>query len=93
MRIQPRAGRNEIVGWRADGALVYHGRIDDQVKLRGVRIEPGEIEAALAGQSGIAQAAVVLRTDQGEARLIAYVAPTAGILADGIDLDELRARL
>ncbi|MBD8455200.1 non-ribosomal peptide synthetase, partial [Serratia rubidaea] len=59
--------------WRADGALEYLGRNDGQVKLRGFRIEPGEIEAQLAQVDGIREAVVVLREDSpGERRLAAY---------------------
>ncbi|WP_326821530.1 amino acid adenylation domain-containing protein [Streptosporangium sp. NBC_01756] len=55
--------------WRPDGELDYLGRLDTQVKIRGMRVEPGEIEAALLGQPEVRAAAVVARGD----RLIGYV--------------------
>lgn len=63
-----------------EGIIEYLGRCDDQIKLRGVRIEIGEIEAALATHDTVRAAAVMLRDDtrNGEPRLVAYVVPHAG---------------
>ncbi len=57
----------------ADGAVEFLGRIDHQVKLRGLRIELGEIEAALDELPGVKAAVVMARADGGETRLVAYV--------------------
>jgi len=58
----------------ADGALVHLGRRDHQVKVRGVRVEPAEVEAVLMGHPSVRQAAVIGDEEDGEARLIACVA-------------------
>jgi thioesterase domain-containing protein len=61
----------DMVRWRRDGQLEYLGRSDDQIKLRGVRIEPAEIETVLTTHPGVASARVVVRND----RLVAYYLP------------------
>ncbi|ADJ47972.1 non-ribosomal peptide synthetase [Amycolatopsis mediterranei S699] len=60
--------------WTTGGALEFLGRLDQQVKIRGVRIEPAEVEAALAGYPGVTAAAVDARPGpDGEPRLVAYL--------------------
>jgi amino acid adenylation domain-containing protein len=74
--------------WREDGTLDFLGRSDREFKLRGFRIAPAEIEAALAQQAGVTQALAMLRPDSaGERRLVAYVVGT------GTDAATLRGEL
>ncbi|HUD37175.1 MAG TPA: amino acid adenylation domain-containing protein [Streptosporangiaceae bacterium] len=64
--------------WLGDGSLDYLGRLDRQVKIRGQRIEPAEVESALAGDPRVAAAAVDVRQGpDGEPRLVAYVVPAS----------------
>lgn len=62
--------------WTADGVIEYLGRLDQQVKLRGFRVEPQEIEARLLAQDGVAQAAVLVRDTVAGAQLIGYYTAT-----------------
>lgn len=79
--------------WRSDGTIECLGRIDHQVKVRGYRIEPGEIESRLVEHPQITQAVVTVHDDgRGEKRLVGYVVSSAPV-ASGDLRDFLRNRL
>ncbi|MEO7327231.1 MAG: amino acid adenylation domain-containing protein, partial [Minicystis sp.] len=81
----------DLVRYRRTGEIEYLGRIDQQVKIRGHRIEPGEIEAVLSQHAGVAEALVEPRDyGAGDKRLVAYVIPAA---MPGPSGEELRAFL
>jgi amino acid adenylation domain-containing protein len=70
----------DVVRWLADGTLEFLGRRDTQVKLRGFRVELGEVESALAQHPHVRDVAVVVRPDPaGEKRLVAYVVPDGSL--------------
>nr|BFE59784.1 hypothetical protein GCM10020063_043100 [Dactylosporangium thailandense] len=78
----------DLVRWNAAGQLEFLGRVDRQVKLRGLRVELGEIEHVLAGHPGVRQTAVVVKEPgTPQARLIGYLVPEPG----GVDLEAVRA--
>jgi natural product biosynthesis luciferase-like monooxygenase protein len=85
----------DVAAYRSDGNVEFLGRSDDQVKLRGYRIEPGEIEALLDGHPAVGKSVVLAREDTpGDKRLVAYVTPsgTSGVPVKDLR-DHLRAKL
>ncbi|MBF3363799.1 AMP-binding protein, partial [Pseudomonas aeruginosa] len=79
--------------WNADGVLEYLGRLDQQVKLRGFRIEPEEIQARLLAQPGVAQAVVVIREGVAGSQLVGYYTGAVGAEAEAEQNQRLRAAL
>jgi acyl-coenzyme A synthetase/AMP-(fatty) acid ligase len=75
----------DLATWRGDGTVTLLGRADRQLKLRGRRIEPGEVEAVLERHPAVTAAAVVLAGDpQGDGQLVGYVQPA------GVDVESVR---
>ncbi|MCG6498765.1 amino acid adenylation domain-containing protein [Kitasatospora sp. A2-31] len=75
-----------------DGVLTHQGRLDGEVKVRGIRVDPAEVEAEIAGHPGVAAVAVTGATLAGRSALVAYVVPRPGTAAGTLDAD-LRAHL
>ncbi len=79
--------------WLADGAIAFEGRVDQQIKLRGFRIEPAEIERALQQHPGVARSAVTVHTDAaGNRGLVAYFIPNGPHVPEAERLREFAAQ-
>jgi amino acid adenylation domain-containing protein len=79
----------DLVRWREDGVIQFEGRVDDQVKVSGYRIEPGEIETALRRHESVRDAAVLVRhRPNGSKDFIAYIIPAVTSCAAAEDLRE-----
>ncbi|MEV5427836.1 non-ribosomal peptide synthase/polyketide synthase [Streptomyces sp. NPDC052701] len=81
----------DIVRWSADGELHFVGRADDQIKIRGFRVEPAEIEARLTAHPAVAEAVVSVYAHDGRKRLAAHLVPAGGAAVP--PAAELRAHL
>jgi amino acid adenylation domain-containing protein len=80
----------DLARWRSDGSLEFMGRLDDQIKVRGYRVEPAEVEAALALHSAVREAVVAARPNSaGENQLVAYIV----LKKERLAVAELRAFL
>ncbi|MFF7976480.1 amino acid adenylation domain-containing protein [Streptomyces sp. NPDC007905] len=80
----------DLARWTGEGQLEYLGRIDDQVQLRGFRVELGEVAAAFTSHPKVARGAVIVREDTpGDQRLVAYGVPVDATVTS----DELHAHL
>jgi amino acid adenylation domain-containing protein len=78
--------------WNVDGELEFHGRCDEQIKIRGYRVEPHEISAALDRHPSIAQSIVVPEGHGSSRRLIAYLVPARGRALYGGELRDFLAK-
>ncbi|MGN8252455.1 AMP-binding enzyme, partial [Pseudomonas sp. SMV7] len=83
----------DLARYRADGVIDYAGRIDHQVKIRGLRIELGEIEARLLELPSVQEAVVLAQDGPSGKQLVAYVVPADSTQEQGALRDSLRAAL
>jgi amino acid adenylation domain-containing protein len=84
----------DLARWLYDGQIEYLGRLDNQIKLRGMRVELGEIESGVRAHAAVEEAVVVADGELAEQRLICYVVPVAGAGADpAAFIAELRVSL
>src|SRR5204863_3313231 len=85
----------DLARYRADGSIDFLGRLDQQVKIRGVRVEPAEVEAILRRTPGLRDVVVVVRNDQPDDRhLVAYLVADQDLQLDERALrSDLRAHL
>src|SRR5204862_3978909 len=84
----------DLARHRSDGVIEFLGRIDDQVKIHGYRIEPEEVAAILRTCRAVKEAVVIAREDQpGEKRLVAYVVSRSGQLIEAELKQQLAAQL
>ena len=85
----------DLVRWSTGGELLFEGRLDDQVKLRGFRVELGEVASVLQGQAGVSQAVVVMDDRLGDRHLVGYVVMEGEVEPGfGVELqDRLRGEL
>ncbi|MFC6086786.1 non-ribosomal peptide synthetase [Sphaerisporangium aureirubrum] len=77
----------DLCRYRDDGVLEHLGRIDRQIKIRGLRVEPGEIESVLAAHPSVADCAVVAHGEP--VRLLAFVVPAGPVGVDDLDVDAI----
>jgi amino acid adenylation domain-containing protein/non-ribosomal peptide synthase protein (TIGR01720 family) len=78
----------DYASWTKDGDIIFHGRIDNQVKINGYRIELGEIENAIHELAQVRDAVVITESDAGDKSLAAYI-----IADDSLTLNEIRTKL
>jgi amino acid adenylation domain-containing protein len=84
----------DLARYRPDGNLLFLGRADDQIKIRGFRVEPGEIEVVLRNHPAVMDAVVVPRQEGGDLRLVAYITPSPDASPNLMTLrNALRAQL
>ncbi|QOT00303.1 amino acid adenylation domain-containing protein [Brevibacterium sp. JNUCC-42] len=78
----------DLVSWTEEGTLIFHGRVDNQIKVRGHRVEPGEIEAQLRKHPAINDAVITVQVISDDATLCAYY-----VQADEVSTTELRGHM